>query len=152
MTFSLSYKSTAVPDFEWLASELERPENLLRAFASYRRSQFSQTTARGVDPYGQAYAPLSAMYAQQKSKRYGSRAILSATGAMLRSYKVTVSGRQIEETVSADYAHYHQNGTSRLPQRLLLPDGRGLPSKDQQKLLDLTAQEIERQVNRMPRI
>lgn len=151
MTFSLSYKSSAVPDFEWLASELEQPEPLLRAYASYRRSQFSQTVVRGVDPYQQSYAPLSSIYAAQKAKRYGSKAILSASGAMLRSYKVTVSRRQIEETVSADYAQFHQSGTSKMPQRLLLPDERGLPSKDQQKLIELADKYIDQQVGRMPK-
>jgi hypothetical protein len=152
MTFNLTYKASDSPDFDWLADELQQPEPMLRAFAAYRQSQFRQTVALGTDPYGVAYAPLSAMYAKQKARRYGNKAILSATGAMLRSYRVTVSGRSIEETVSADYAGYHQSGTSKMPKRAILPDERGLPAKDQQKLIELTSKYIDQQVGRMPRI
>lgn len=151
MSFSLNYRLSDQPDFGWLASRLERPESLLRAFANYRESQFQSTVAAGVDPYGNAYAPLSAMYAIQKSRRSGSRAILTATGAMIRSYRVQVSGSRMTETVEHP-AGYHQTGTSKMPKRTVLPDARGLPPKDEQTLIRLAIQQIDESIGQMPRI
>ena len=84
------------------------------------------------------WAPLSARYAADKAKRYGSRPILQASGDMIASLtgqgsgnvSRTVGGDTLEFGTSVPYATYHQTGTSRMPQRRILDltegDRRGL--------------------------
>ena len=135
----------AIGSLDSLARELDNPEPLLRGFASYRKSQFYQGLASGTDPYGASYSPLSSAYAVAKSARYGGRPVLTASGAMRGSYQSKVSGTNLIESVDSP-AGYHQTGTSKMAKRPVLPDDRGLPPKDQEKLLELAETYISRAI------
>jgi len=74
------------------------------------------------------WAPLSERYAADKAKKYGSRPILQASGALIGSL-VGGGGGHIERVQGNDtlefgssipYGTYHQTGTSRMPQRRIL--------------------------------
>lgn len=84
------------------------------------------------------WAPLSPRYAADKARRWGSKPILEASGAMKASLTGTggrnisrqIGGDTLEFGTSVPYARYHQTGTSRMPQRRILDltedDRRGL--------------------------
>jgi phage gpG-like protein len=63
---------------------------------------------------------LSSPYSFYKSKNYPGRAILEASGEMRKGYALMTTTQYaiVENTV--EYAKYHQSGTSRLPQRMLV--------------------------------
>jgi phage gpG-like protein len=148
MTADIFYNFQADDNFSYLAQELARPTNVLRAFASYRKSAFAQSIALGRDPYGREYAPLSDRYRQWKERKYGRRVILSRSGAMLRSHRVRVEGDRIVESVNAP-GIYHQEGTKKMPRRMILPDAElGMPARDQEKLLGLFVKAIEQGARR----
>jgi len=67
--------------------------------------------AAGQDPYGNPWANLA----------NGQRSYLFATGEMLASLKVRISGYQIVWSID-DPSQYHQYGTRRMPARKLFPD------------------------------
>lgn len=148
MSADLFYNYQADDNLAYLAQELANPLPVWRAFASYRRSQFAQSAAKGVDPYGKPHAPLSDRYRQHKERQYGRRIILSRSGAMLRSHRVRVDGRGVVETVNAP-GLFHQLGTKNMPRRMILPDEEfGMPIGDQEKVLDLLLKFIAQSTRR----
>lgn len=73
------------------------------------------------------WAPLSARYALDKARRFGSQPILVASGALRRSLmggSGQISQQEGNETLrfgtSVPYGVFHQTGTSRMPQRRIL--------------------------------
>lgn len=76
--------------------------------------------ATETDPYGKPWAGL----------KYRSGKILQDTGRLRSSFKVAgVTRRGFRVNASANYAAFHQEGTSRgLPARRMVPDGR-LPAE-----------------------
>ncbi len=73
------------------------------------------------------WAPLSARYAADKSRRFGSQPILVATGALKESLTGGSGGiaRQEGNTslrfgTQLGYGRFHQTGTSNMPQRRIL--------------------------------
>jgi phage gpG-like protein len=70
--------------------------------------------AAGQDPYGSAWA--------ERMKSY-SWPILDRTGRLKGSLLVQAQGENISVEYNNDIASYHQDGTKRLPQRKLAPDG-----------------------------
>jgi hypothetical protein len=146
MTFNLKYEwdgDDKISDFATMAEEINRPKRLLEAWRSYRTSEFNKAIVSGVDPYDNAVAPLSAMYAQIKAKKFGSKPIRVASGETKGSYQCEVSGNKVVETVSSEAARYLQEGTSKMVARLLLPDGRGLSARGQEKLIELSLKFLE---------
>jgi phage gpG-like protein len=59
------------------------------------------------------------------------------TGNLMGSFSVTRSGEGWKITSSADYAPYHQFGTSKMPARPMLP------FDDQGNLLDSAKEDVE---------
>jgi phage gpG-like protein len=69
--------------------------------------------------FGHQWKPLSPSYALEKMKRWGSNTILVASGEMKNSYALQTSSNSMTISNSAPYFGYHQQGTSRMPQRVL---------------------------------
>lgn len=148
MSFDLDIRYSDFPDFQYLQDALDQPEPALRAYASYRRSQFNQMIALGQTPDGGSVAPLSQMYAIAKKKAgFGGKPIRVRTGATKASYKCEVVGNTVRESVSGEVAGYLQYGTSRMPARPLLPEG-SLPAKDQQKLIEIFVKYVKQAASR----
>lgn len=126
------------PDFAKLQQVIGRPLVVFKDFREYRKRQFRVTVARGIDPYGVPYKPLSSAYAESKRRAVGERPILTRTGAMIRSYWSTVGGNYIRERVDAP-AIYHQSSNSH--KRLVFPEDY-LPQQDEEYLLRLAEEHI----------
>lgn len=78
------------------------------------------------------YAALSTAYAARKAALYGSRAILRATDRLYESFKKDapesvqrISRTEAEFGSSVFYGIYHQEGTSRMPKRVIIDITRG---------------------------
>jgi phage gpG-like protein len=69
--------------------------------------------------FGHQWQPLSEAYAVEKAKRWGSNTILVASGQMRNSYSLQTSSQSMTISNSAPYFEYHQDGTGRMPQRIL---------------------------------
>lgn len=65
------------------------------------------------------WAKLSPRYERQKVKLYPGHRILDASGTMKQSYFFVSSDQAVTIMNATDYAKYHQEGTSKMPQRLL---------------------------------
>lgn len=70
--------------------------------------------------YGSAWAALSPTYAAQKLRRWGDTTILIASGKMKGSYESKTGPLSLLIQNTAPYAKYHQKGTRKMPQRLLM--------------------------------
>lgn len=76
------------------------------------------------DPYGQRWAPR-----RSESRRSSGKQILVASGVLKGSINSKSSASQFSVGYSQQYGTYHQSGTSKMVQRMMVPDaGRGLPS------------------------
>src|ERR1700712_1763880 len=70
--------------------------------------------------YGSSWQSLNSKYAAQKAKKYPGRGILEASGRMRTSWKLYTASQYALITNGAAYAIYHQEGTSRIPQRMFV--------------------------------
>lgn len=121
------------PDFD--LSRLADAREPLRLYGRHREQAFRRNIRLGVDPYQQAYRPLSVRYAKEKARRWGNQPILWASGRMVKSHRVAVmSNRAVESLDSPAPAHQRGNPSTNLPKRPPLPDTRGLPASDRAAL------------------
>jgi phage gpG-like protein len=99
-----------------------------------------QEFAAGVDPYGQAWAPLApATIAKGRSAPP-----LTDTGAMRGGFEARpMSGAGIAVSFDVDYAAFHQTGTANMPARPPLPD-HGLPDTWRRAIADAVDAAAER--------
>lgn len=142
------YSSQGDLDFSGLLSELSNPTNALKAFGTYRTSQFRQSIALGQDYDGSPTAPLSERYRIQKEKAVGKKSIRVRTGQLVDSHRVEIRGNQMIESIAAPYARYIQDGTSRMSARPMMPGEGGLSGKDQEKLIELVLVDVQRSIRR----
>jgi phage gpG-like protein len=72
--------------------------------------------------FGEPWAPLSPAYAAQKARKYGSRGILVATGAMQKSFQTQFGSNYVRVFNTSPYFKYHQSNQprSRLPRRIVM--------------------------------
>jgi phage gpG-like protein len=70
--------------------------------------------------YGSSWKSLNSKYAVDKAKKYPGRGILERTGFMRTHWKLYTAAQYALIENQADYAIYHQNGTSRIPQRMFM--------------------------------
>lgn len=96
---------------------------------------FTQAGREVLQPYfakrfaagGPGWAPLSPAYAARKAARYGHRPVLTASGRMAQAfsgdsmYHVRPSSLSVDGPEDVSYWRYHQTGTSRMPQRQIIP-------------------------------
>jgi phage gpG-like protein len=116
---------TGVKEFE---GKLDRMRNVVKDFTPELRDigewyiDFVTNdvfeTEGGV--YGSSWKPLNSKYAKDKAKKYPGRGILEKTGFMRTHWKLYTASQYALIENQADYAIYHQNGTSRIPQRMFV--------------------------------
>jgi len=116
---------TGVKEFE---GNLDRIHNVVRSFEPELRDigewymDFIQNdvfeTEGGV--IGENWASLDPKYAAEKAKNYPGRGVLEASGKMRTSWKLYTTSHYALIENETDYAVYHQEGTSRLPQRMFV--------------------------------
>ena len=75
--------------------------------------ELKKTHNAGEDPYGNSWAPRKHDYAWPALKK---------TGNLYNSYEKAKSNDSVSISDTADYAVYHQEGTSNMAQRKILPD------------------------------
>lgn len=111
-----------------LNANLDRISDVISDFSPELRDigewylQFLQNDvfSSGGSAYGEPWAALSAKYDMAKSKKYPGRGVLEASGKMRTSWKLYTSSHYALIENTTDYAIYHQEGTSRLPQRTIV--------------------------------
>lgn len=90
----------------------------LALFAKKKANDIQKQFETGTDPEGKPWAPLSpktvALKKQNKDK------ILVHYGPLRKSIKVEVVQEGLRLTAGVPYAKFHQSGTSKIPQRLIL--------------------------------
>jgi phage gpG-like protein len=94
------------------ASE-EFKKEILEELGKEGLSLIGEEFANEHDPYGKAWALL------KKSRSGGG--ILNKTGKLKDSFGFEVDSNSIKFSNPTEYASYHQNGTSKLEQRAMLP-------------------------------
>lgn len=89
--------------------------SLSAALASEAQRQYRKDFSSGTDPYGTAWAP---------SKKKSGKTLVR-TGYLRSSGEVeTVTAEGFRFRVYAPYGGFHQSGTSRMPQRMIVPNAR----------------------------
>lgn len=104
---------------------ISNPQPLFEAIAdSFARSQEDNFSSSGAVHGG--WAPLSPRYAAWKSARYPGAPILTLTGQLRASMTSRPFGVEIIDSrrmvvgTAVPYAKYHQQGTSKMPQRKII--------------------------------
>lgn len=92
--------------------------HIAREVATEMENLSAEGFRKQADPYGAKWAP---------RKSGGGGAILVQTGAMRGSLHSSASGNTASVGYGTGYATYHQNGTSRMVARKLVPDRGKLP-------------------------
>ena len=88
------------------------------------------------DPYERKWADLSPSTKRQKRKRGGYQ-ILVDTGTLLNSFTVEAEKDSVRIGTAVPYAKYHQLGTEKMPQRMLLPDPERLPERNWESIREI---------------
>jgi phage gpG-like protein len=70
--------------------------------------------------FNESWADLDPEYALAKSEKYPGRGILEASGKMRTSWKLYTTSRYALIENQMDYAIYHQEGTGKMPQRMMV--------------------------------
>ena len=128
---------TITTDFDSLRNALRRasrklsdPRDLMQDAAQFAVERLEETYTAENDPYGVPWAPLAPSTLRQKA---GS-AILIEKGSLNASLGYNLLGSQAAEIGYVDYkAKWHQDGTSKMPARPIVPDD-GLPSEWEPRL------------------
>ena len=92
--------------------------------------------------YGTPWAPLSPKYEAQKAKRWGSTTILVASGRMKGSNTLMTTDTYLIVQNTTDYAIYHQQGTPKMPQRVLMV----IDDTRQKQIVDLFTQTLKSRI------
>lgn len=101
---------------ESLKQKLKHKRAVFAAIGAFADNQLQMTQSGGQDPYGNRWAALKS----------GRPSFLRETGT-LEATRLWESGDNwARVTFGASYAPFHQSGTSRMPQRQLIPQD-GLP-------------------------
>ncbi len=107
--------------FELLLSDLRSLwPSVVPIFIRWLSEQFSTEGAWGGDPW----APLAPSTVAFKQKHFPGRGILYASGDLRRAAsrpKRTATPRTLTLSIEDDKAGYHQEGTSRMPARPIIP-------------------------------
>ncbi|MGB3684956.1 MAG: phage virion morphogenesis protein [Ornithinimicrobium sp.] len=93
----------------------------MREIGMYLRGFFSgEVFASRGGVIGRPWAPLSTQYAALKARQWPGRPPLIRSGQMLRSFKSTPSQQQVEIRNTAPYFDWHQDGTTKMPARVMM--------------------------------
>lgn len=92
------------------------------------------------DPYGRPWAKL----AESTVRRKGHDQILYETGALQNNTVARPTRGAGIEITSLPYGEYHQDGTSRMPARKILPDGANALPPEWQESIDRNTEQAFR--------
>ena len=115
-------------------------KNLARAIslkaAKYTMGQVKAGFRKESDPYDSRWAP--------KKVRDGRKILTGKTKKLKRNFELRMkSGGGFRIKAATPYASFHQDGTNRMPARMIFPDSRGLPDKWARKFKSITKLEIK---------
>ena len=86
-------------------------------------NQAQEGFKQGENPYGEKWDGR-----MNTTRRNRGKAILVDTGLMRRSMHVAIKAKEFSLRFARPYAHWHQSGTGKMVQRMLVPiTSRGLP-------------------------
>lgn len=106
-----------------VGGNLRKFRNLLppfRGVAYFMRDDLLRRSRSQTDPDGNRWASLAPSTLARKRKLGQPATILTATGDMWRSLRIVFTDKFAEITITAAYSRFHQNGTSKMPQRKIL--------------------------------
>ena len=98
------------------------------AAGAFALDRILERTLSGKDVNDNRFAPYSNEYA----KRKGGAVDLYVSGDMLRSLDYSAAGSQVIITCSSEIAQYHEEGTSKMPQRQFM----GLSERDVKDMME----------------
>lgn len=106
---------------EALRKAIEEPQTPLESVGEYLLNFFSNDLfmTEGA-AYGNRWEDLSEPYRTKKAEEYPGAGILVRTGEMMRGFKALPVTDVLTIYNDTEYAKYHQEGTSKMPQRILL--------------------------------
>lgn len=113
------------------------PEHMMESIGEYLLRSIRNNTLDGVDASGNEFQPYSDKY-----KKYPRTPDLYDTGSALNSMYAEPSGNTIYVNAN-DYMVYHQEGTSRVPQRKFIPEEDDLENGAHQEVNAYIDQMIE---------
>lgn len=108
---------TRIKNLTRRAKRLEVP---LRRFGDIKVKKVETQFDRQVDPDGNRWAELSPVTLERKERLGFSSKILTETGTLSKSFKFEATGKTLTIGSSVSYAVFHQEGTSKMPQRKIL--------------------------------
>ena len=132
---------STIRKLERLEGKISNPELLLGEIGDYLVGRILENYRRETDFENRQWAPLSSATIADKQRSGYPRAILVRTGKMKKSIDKTVAGKTLKITVAFP-AQFHQRGTSKMPKRAILPEGK-LTRKDERNIVDLAINYLE---------
>lgn len=95
---------------------------------------------------GETWAGLKESTVRQKVKKYPGRGILEASGSMMKSFDVQTTDTFMKLWNKADYAHWHQTGTKRMSQRMILKLDKNRADKVTEMVAHGVARELQKAI------
>lgn len=132
-------------DLRKMAQNIEDVDSIMREIGDFVWSVMQESFAQSKSPTGEAWRALSSTTIQLKVKRGFPALPLVRTGRLKNGILVNVVGQTVEIGFSpdADYASFHQEGTSNIPSRPLVT---GLTQEDNDTLIGMIRAHIEQGV------
>ena len=149
MAFTTTVKITGIREAEQKLDNIEgyikNPSKILKKailfFKDDTEGEVFNSEGRSI---GKGWSRLSPSYAKVKARKYPGKGILEATGKMRRSFKTSVGKTRAVLSNSSPIFKYHQLGTRKMPQRVVLYIDR----KREEKVLDMFQKEANKVINK----
>ena len=105
--------------------------------AKYTLGQVKAGFRKESDPYGSRWA--------RKQKPDGRKVLTGKTKKLKSNFQMRLKmGGGFRIKAATPYASFHQDGTGKMPARMIFPDSRGLPDKWARKFKSITKAEIKK--------
>lgn len=114
-------------------SRLRNLEPPLRGFANYFLTETEKQFVSEKDPEGNRWADLAPSTLAEKRRLGYPDDILTRTGKMRKSVDAIATAKTLVIRMRSEYAIFHQEGTSKMPQRKIL----GMNDKRRERLAKL---------------
>lgn len=143
MEMKVTIEKDASEDLQRLGLSLENFPAELRETGDFLREYTMEDvfTSAGA-AIGESWPDLSSDYYAQKLKRFGFRPILVASGAMRKAFSYTSDNTQMVLGNPTPYFVFHQMGTRKMPQRMMLK----LTESNQDKIDNIFQRGIEAKI------
>lgn len=106
-------------------------ERAKAAIGQYVINQVGLEFKLSKDPFGNPWAPNAPSTIKRKKRKgktgAGEPKVLIDTGNLRNSFSMKTLASGVEVGTPVPYAQYHQAGTGRIPQRLILPTAKSIP-------------------------